>query len=118
MAKVKHQEVIEFDDGDVYVLWYSNDEEGYGIEVVGEEGKGGDLVTMEDWSFGHGEEAHDLSADWGDYMIKIIHEQSRNSDWPIPKTLSAIQCTYNPENPESNLRDLEMIKELVKNDKL
>ena len=118
MAKVKDEVKIPFDDGDIYILYYSDDEEGYGIEILGEEGKGGDLVTMEDWSFGHGKKALKTSERWMSYVTHHIHKQPENSEDPIPDFIRSVSCNYNPENPESNLRDLKTIKELVKNDKL
>jgi hypothetical protein len=118
VAKIKHEEKIPFDDGDVYVLWYSSDEEGYGVEVLGENGKGGDLVGMNDWSFGFGTEPYVVSAEWLSYVVRHIEREAENSEWPIPKEIDAINCRYEPENPMFHLVDYKKVKEMINYDEI
>ena len=46
MAKVVSEEKVFFPEGHVYILLDAGDEDGYSIDVLGEDGVDGDLVTM------------------------------------------------------------------------
>lgn len=61
MAKVKQESKTWFPEGHIYVIYYCDNEHGYGIEIVGEQGIDGDLVTINDFSFGHEEKDQDLA---------------------------------------------------------
>lgn len=109
MAKVKHETIVEFDDGNIYVLWYSDDDEGYGVELIGEDGIGGDTTGIRDWSFGHDREACDLSSDWFDYVVDELREKGPELSKEID-----LYCVYQPDELEEHLEDLDKIKELLK----
>jgi hypothetical protein len=55
MAKVKEEIAVTIAGDEVKVLWYSDDEEGYGVEIWHEE------ATIEDFSFGHTQDAYEFS---------------------------------------------------------
>lgn len=117
MAKVKEEDKIEFDSGSVYVLWSVDDEEGYGVEVLGEEGPGGDLVTMGDWTFGYGQEEYTISSQWASYITEEMNKLPKNSDGMLPAHIENVYCLYMPGQP-GHLKNLKEIKEMINYDKV
>lgn len=66
MAGIKHEEKIHFASGHIYVVM---DDE-LGVEIIGENEIGGDLVTMESWDFTTAE----TWSKWGTICIQTIRK--------------------------------------------
>jgi len=101
----------------LYFVWYFDDDEGYGIEVFGERiaevdvpigTKNSLLVTVANWSFGHGTEARDLRRAWGEYAA---NETKKNSG-VMPLEIRSLRLRCDPESKRL-LGEPERMKELL-----
>ncbi|MDO6657446.1 hypothetical protein [Anaerobacillus sp. 1_MG-2023] len=115
MAKVKSEVKVLFREGNVYIHWNVNDEDGYGVDITGENGIGGDLIDLGGWSFGLSEEMERLSQRWFAYVVEIIQEQGskleEKGDHVIPQLLEHISSS-----PTKDEDELSLIRILVDTD--
>lgn len=67
----------------LYFIWFFDDDEGYGIEVLGERQKTNTspateecskFYTVVNWTFGLGTKARDLRRTWGDFTANLVAE--------------------------------------------
>lgn len=75
MGAVKHEYKHNFGShGDVWVLWDEGEAEetGYSIEVTGEDGPGGMLATLVEWSFGYEDWSRDVWDEWGSFVAQSL----------------------------------------------
>lgn len=68
MGKIIREEKITFADGDVYVRVDVDLKEGFSVDIAGEQGVGGELVTIADWTFGLGNRMKALADLWATEM--------------------------------------------------
>lgn len=82
----------------LYFVWYFDDDEGYGIEVMaelretalGQSGAGSRFVSVANWSFGHGTEARDLRRAWGEYVA----DAAQKTGGMLPAALTCLILRY------------------------
>ena len=115
MAMVKDELKINFSDGAVYILLDSCDDEGYGVDVTGEEGVGGALVGMCTFSFGHDENAEIMANDWGTYLYNQFRKLEGKSDATdeMYLVLDEFFCQYE-EGSNDHLIVMEKMKAKMK----
>lgn len=72
MAKVKWEERIECKSGNIYLIYQVDDEDGYEVEMLGEQGKGGNMVGVCTFTFGHGEDNSKLANAFMGYAVSFL----------------------------------------------
>ncbi|WP_434509704.1 hypothetical protein [Desulfitobacterium sp. AusDCA] len=101
----------------LYFVWYFDDDEGYGIDVLGEkvleegipnEENGSLFCSVVNWSFGKGTEARDLRRSWGEYVADMTKENGST----IPPDLVCLRLRFSPEDNQLK-GDLQEIKKLL-----
>jgi hypothetical protein len=131
MGKVKLENKIETSQGNIYILWVSDDEEGYGVEIMAEsyndiadvgDSSKSELVDIVSFSFGHYESdgseaeagfnfadpAYLISSQWFDLLSNLIDEYMDVPDWIIN-----LDCRYLLDDIEAHLIDLDKIKQFL-----
>ncbi|KLU61291.1 hypothetical protein CEB3_c22310 [Peptococcaceae bacterium CEB3] len=86
----------------LYFVWYFDDDEGYGIEVMAETGEeaireggvGSRFVSVANWSYGHGTEARDFRRAWGEYVA----DEAQKNGGRLPSALSCLLLRYDPSS--------------------
>lgn len=122
MGVVKFEGKHSFPGGHIWVLWDAGEEDEYGyeIDVPGEEGIGGVLVTVLNWSFGYEDWSRDVWTKWGDYVNSRFEAIAGDEEAfaVLVEELESINCTYQAYQDElfreEHLVDLDRIKELIK----
>ena len=119
MGLIKYEEKHKFPNGHVWVIWDGGDEYGYEIDLITEEGFGGDLVDLGNWSFGYKDWSHDLWEKWGDYIHNRLEaiEEDEDELENFVKELERIDCTFHnyfdDVSGSEHLKDLKVVKQLV-----
>lgn len=117
MGLVKNETKLYFPDGFTWVLYDAGDEpDGYCIEVVSEDGFDGELHTIATWTFGDGEDAHDIWTRWGDYVSDRFEEVEGDTEarQKLIDELDKIECDAN-EPKLKHLSDVISIMFIVMN---
>lgn len=116
MGRIYKEVKVYFPEGHVYIHWDDGDEDaGWEIEVTGENGIDGDLVTMGGWSFGQDYWSEDIWMKWGNYIAEKIKalEGKEDATKEIYSILDLHECRYDLTD-DNHLQDLDKIIELVK----
>jgi len=121
MGQVKNEVKVKFPEGHVWILWDAGEENEYGyeIDVTGEDGIGGVLHTIANWSFGYEDWSHDIWDKWGKYVASRFCAIEGNEEalMKLIDELDAIDCKYTlyheGESDDENLIDLARIEELI-----
>lgn len=85
----------------LYFIWYFDDNEGYGIEVMGQLAEEelrtnpnqSRFASVVNWSFGQGTEARDLRRAWGEYVA----DRAERNQGLIPPDFMNLSLRFNPE---------------------
>jgi hypothetical protein len=126
MGMVKWESKHDFPEGAVWVLWDAGEEGEYGYEIdcPGEEGHGGNLVTIWNWSFGYEPWSRETWAEWGNYVAMRLEEVEGDDValGELIKELDAIDCVYASWQPDDeykpeHLKDLALINKLIAENK-
>lgn len=72
MTKIKEQITLNLSEGPVDILWYADDETGYGVEVISEDHGLGDFV------FDHSIEGYSVSHAWYQVLSTVFNDQLLN----------------------------------------
>lgn len=124
MGMIKWEDRYSFPSGSIWVLWDAGeaDEYGYEIDITSENGEGGELHTVENFSFGYLDWSRDVWEKWGQWISIQFQECNGDDDRmkAFCKFLESISCVYNPDPKNANhgdetphLVDLEKIKDLI-----
>lgn len=116
MGQIKKEEKIHFPEGHVWVLWDVGDDEfGYCIEVLGEEGDGGPLVGIGSWTFGEERWSNRVWDAWGDYVVSQFKKEEGKKDvvMGVVECLNMYDCHFDLED-DTHLKDLNTMIKLLK----
>lgn len=122
MGQIKWENKYSFGEhGHVWILWDVGEEEyGYEIEIMGEDGPLGELGTLGQWSFGYESWSRDLWSQWGEYVSEcILNCQDDFKELEaVLEQLNTIDCMAYKNHPdydgsETNLKDLEKVQKIL-----
>lgn len=91
--------------GKLYFLWYFDDDEGFGIEIMAEKPGRDNFICLVNWSFGFGTAARDLRRAWGDYVAGV----SQQNNGIVPPSILELKMRNG-----QNQKNIEKIKALLK----
>lgn len=131
MGMVKWESKHKFPGGHVWIIWDAGEsnEFGYEIDFTGEEGVGGVLTGIDNWSFGYEDWSREVWEEWGNYLAYRLQQIEGNEkaleDFILE--VEQIDCSYELYHPDrdrseeifqrEHLKDLDKIKSLIEENK-
>ena len=135
MGMVKWESKHYFLGGHVWIIWDAGEENefGYEIDFTGEEGFGGVLTGICNWSFGYEDWSREIWEEWGNYLsyqLQQIEGKTEDNEKALEDfiiEIEKIDCTYTKYHPDNDrteeifqqehLKDLDKIKSLIEENK-